>query len=1363
MTDKPFVKKQNLPDRSQFASEFKQQCRKMLLVKQLFRRSVGIAAVMLCGASAAFAGDLKELHGHVPGVVPGLQAKGDLPETRELRMAIGLPLRNTVELQAFMEQLYDPNSPGYRQFLTQDEFTARFGPTVEDYDAVKAFATSNGLRVVETSFNRLLLDVAGPASAVEKAFNIKLHVYRHPTEDRDFFAPDTEPTVDAALPVADVQGLSDFGRAHPRVHKNALLSGSPRAGTAPDGSGMLFGNDFRNAYAPGVTLTGAGQSIALFEADGFNMPDMAYYASAAGNGRSNISIQTVLLDGFNGIPTTGANSGELEVALDIELAMAMAPGLTKIVVVEGNPTNFFPNDILNAMLATSSTVKNLSSSWGWSGGPQTSTDNIFTNMAAVGQTYFNASGDSCAFTSGSTSANGVDNVSIPNAPSSCPIITQVGGTTLAMNGSGASYGSEVVWNWGTEIGSQYNGVGSSGGVSSHYAIPSWQKTVLNLTSRGGSTNSRNIPDVAMTADNVYVRDNNGVNEDGVGGTSCAAPLWAGFIALVNQQAVANGKPYVGFANPALYSIAATNTNYAACFHDITSGNNTWSKSRTKFYATNGYDLCTGLGSPNGAALINALAGTPVAPPPVLAVSPTSGGASGPAGGPFSISSGNFVLTNSGGSSLNWSLINTSSWLGFSATNGTLAAGAQTTVTSSLTAQANSLAPGTYTANLTFTNLTTHTAQAATFTLQVVAGPVLVVSPLSGGASGPTGGPFTISSGNFVMTNSGGSSLDWSLINTSSWLGFSATNGTLAAGAQTTAVSSLTAAANSLTPGTYNANLTFTNLTTHTAQAATFTLQVLAGPVLAVSPLSGGASGPAGGPFTISSGNFVLTNSGGSSLNWSLINTSSWLGFSATNGALAAGAQTTVTSSLTAAANSLTPGTYNANLTFTNLTTHTTQAATFTLQVVAGPVLAVSPLSGGASGPAGGPFTISSGNFVLTNSGGSSLDWSLINTSSWLGFSATNGTLAAGAQTTVTSSLTAAANSLTPGTYNANLAFTNLTTHTVQVATFTLQVNQAFFVTPPNGFTASGPIGGPFNVSSQNYVLTNNGASSLTWGVVNLPPWLTASATNGVLSGNAQTPLTISLSAEATNTAFGLYTANVQVTNSAGPATSLAFTLTVGESIVSNGGFETGEFTGWTLTGATTENFVTNGGGFVHGGAYGAALGQSGSTGVLAQTLTTVPGQNYLLSLWLENPMNPNGATPNEFAVQWDGATLYDQTNLPFTSWTNLQFVVTASSAATVLQFEFDDLPYNLGLDDVSVIPVSAPAFKTAQPGPQSFDFSWSAVVGLTYQVQFNTNVGDTNWVNIGTPMTATNGMLSFSDTNGFSSSPAGFYRVIVLP
>ena len=157
-------------------------------------------------------------------------------------------------------------------------------------------------------------------------------------------------------------------------------------------------------------------------------------------------------------------------------------------------------------------------------------------MAAQGQSFFNATGDSDAFTG-----------SIP-FPSDSTNITEVGGTTLT-TGTGATYSSETVWNWGLQSGSY---VGSSGGISTYYPIPSYQQGI-SMAANQGSTTMRNVPDVALTADNVYVVYNNG-STGTFGGTSCAAPLWAGFTALVNQQAAAAGQAPVGFLNPALYTI-----------------------------------------------------------------------------------------------------------------------------------------------------------------------------------------------------------------------------------------------------------------------------------------------------------------------------------------------------------------------------------------------------------------------------------------------------------------------------------------------------------------------------------------------------------------------------------------------------------------------------------------------------------------------------------------------------------------------------------------------------------------------------------------------------------------------------------------
>ena len=567
---------------------------------------------------------LRRLPGTSSQTLALMTPTGRPPATNEMRLALVLPLRDRDGLEAWVAQIADPASPHYRQYLDSSELTARFGPTIQDYSALENFARSNSLAIVGRHANRLVLEVSGPVTAVETTFHVTLRTYRHPTEARDFFAPDITPAVDAALPLVNVEGLSDYSRPHPRRAPRGAPGPAPKNGSSPDGNGYFFGNDFRNAYAPGTVLTGAGQSVGLFEWDGSYSNAVAAYARAAGGGRTNIIIKYVLISGFSGKPTTGSYSGEPEVDMDIELAMAMAPGLKSIVVFEGNPAVVSPIAILNTM-AASNTVKNLSCSWGWSAQdePYTNTDAVFLLMAAQGQTFCNASGDSGAFTTGPGSSNGVDNPSLYNAPSSTPYITQVGGTFLAMSGTAQSWNSEQVWDVGVDAtGDHFDNSASSGGVSSYYSIPTWQTNLSHLPAWGGSTRFRNIPDVAACADHIYeVLGGRATPDDYGGGTSASAPLWAGFMALVNQQLAAQGNPSAGFINPTLYALAAGPAN-ALCFHDVTYGSNVWTASPSLFFALTNYDLCTGLGTMTGTNLINALA------PPKPMLLPPAASASG---------------------------------------------------------------------------------------------------------------------------------------------------------------------------------------------------------------------------------------------------------------------------------------------------------------------------------------------------------------------------------------------------------------------------------------------------------------------------------------------------------------------------------------------------------------------------------------------------------------------------------------------------------------------------------------------------------------------------------------------------------------
>lgn len=518
---------------------------------------------------------------------------GTLPGSQTLNLAIGLPLRNREALTNLLEQLYDPTSPSYHQYLTPTQFTEQFGPTEQDYEAVVAFAEASGFTLTGRHPNRMIVDVKASVADIERVLHLKMEVFRHPKEDRTFYAPNTEPSIDLGIAILDISGLNDYHLPKPRVRISSLSQASPdatpHAGSGPGSS--YIGNDFRTAYAPGVALTGAGQTLGLVQFDGYYAADVTAYQNLIGLA-SGPTLQNVLLDGYNGKPTTGANSGNVEVSLDIEMAISMAPGLSKIIVYEAGPSGI-PNDIISR-IASDNLAKTIGCSWGWSGGPSSTTDQLFQQMIAQGQSFFSASGDSDAFTTGE-----IDNASQPNAPSDNPYITIVGGTTLT-TGAGAAYSSETVWNWG-------NGVGSSGGISSYYAIPSWQQGI-SMSANQGSSSFRNIPDVALTADNVYVLYGNGSSTT-VGGTSCAAPLWAGLAALINQQAAANGISLVGFMNPAIYALGK-GANYNTVFHDITTGNNFDSSSPSLFSAVSGFDLCTGWGTPKAGALINALAGPP---------------------------------------------------------------------------------------------------------------------------------------------------------------------------------------------------------------------------------------------------------------------------------------------------------------------------------------------------------------------------------------------------------------------------------------------------------------------------------------------------------------------------------------------------------------------------------------------------------------------------------------------------------------------------------------------------------------------------------------------------------------------------------
>jgi hypothetical protein len=511
------------------------------------------------------------------------------PGSESLRVAIGLPLRQREELEKLLRDLYDPRSPLFRHFLTVEQFTERFGPTREDYESVTSFVGRHGLTVARVTANRMVLDVAGPIEGLERAFHVQMGIYQHPLEDRTFFAPNVEPSVEPGIPILSVVGLTDRVRPQPMSLQRGTRDSAAINGSGPGGA--FLGSDMRNAYAPGVTLDGNGQSVGLFELAPYDVRDVHNYFSSIGEPLV-VPIVDVRLDGVDGGVPDGGDDGEE--ALDIEQAISMAPNLSSLIVYEAYGHNANELDIWNQM-ATDNVAKQLSSSWGyWPSDP--SDEQVFMQFAAQGQNLFEASGDYGAYSPSLQM----------NYPTSDANVVVVGGTHLTLDGG--AWDTEIAWSK------------SGGGVStSDVAIPGYQQGVANAANQGSST-LRNIPDVSAEADFDSYVCANGFCSSNWGGTSLAAPRWAGFLALVNQQA--NGTP-IGFLNPSLYALGQ-GASYGSVLHDIVVGNNFNDGSPDSFSAVTGYDLVTGWGSPTGQALIDALAPSPTGADFGLVATPSFG-------------------------------------------------------------------------------------------------------------------------------------------------------------------------------------------------------------------------------------------------------------------------------------------------------------------------------------------------------------------------------------------------------------------------------------------------------------------------------------------------------------------------------------------------------------------------------------------------------------------------------------------------------------------------------------------------------------------------------------------------------------------
>jgi kumamolisin len=649
------------------------------------------------------------------------QPVGRMPASQTLQLDLVLPLRDPAGLKSFLSEVYNPSSPIYRQFLTPQQFTAKFGPTQDQYDAVLRFAKNYGLEVVGGSRDGMEVQVKGSVAAIETAFHVNMMTYQHPTENRVFYAPDSEPTFDLPFSLWHISGLSNYSIPHPLyvskteyaaahgIEAEAVVS---HATTGSGPSASFLGSDMRAAYYGTGGLTGSGQNLGLFEYEGTDLADLTTYYKNVGQTEP---LTPVLLS-VDGTSTSclytraGGDCDDTEQTLDMTQALGMAPGLASLVVYIGSTDTA----IISAMTTHSPLPTTIGCSWGWTPDDPTTLDPYFEKMASQGQNFFAASGDSSTWSSRNEAW-----------PADDANVISVGGTDLTTASAAGPWKSETAW------------TDSGGGISpDKIAIPSWQQIsgVINSSNKG-STTYRNGPDVSANANFTFYTcaDQTACLANEYGGTSFAAPMWAGYIALVNQQLASQGDKTIGFINPTIYAQNVT-SSYAADFHDITSGTS------GSYSAVTGYDLVTGWGSPNSGLLAALTGSSTTSPSYSISASPTS--VSVAVG-----STGTSTITSTVGGGFDSAVTLSASGqpsgvtVGFSPTSITGAGTSTATFT-----VASTTAPGTYT--ITISGTSGSTVETTTVSLTVTgttAGFSISASPTSISVTRSSSGSVTITS------------------------------------------------------------------------------------------------------------------------------------------------------------------------------------------------------------------------------------------------------------------------------------------------------------------------------------------------------------------------------------------------------------------------------------------------------------------------------------------------------------------------------------------------------------------------------------------------------------------------------------------
>jgi kumamolisin len=541
------------------------------------------------------------LPGSERGSLQGLEPAG--PVDGAARIEVTLVTRRRAALPA--ELVLGPAT------LTQAEFAQRHGTDPADIDLVREVLSRHGIEVTEVHAGSRRVKASGTLAALAETFGASLSMVRSPhpvmpggQAEHRYRQGSLRIPAELAGIVLAVLGLDDRPQARPQFRIAPAFSaeasqavagpadGSPAAPAAPAGPASYTAPQIAEIYQFPAGTDGTGQTIAILElGGGFASSDLDAYFSGLG-----IATPTVTAAGVDGVvnePGQDPNGADGEVLLDIEVAGAAAPGATQVVYFAPNTDQGFVDGVSAAVHATP-TPTVLSISWGdsedaWTAQARSALDAAIADAAVLGVTVCAAAGDNGSNDRVTDGANHAD------FPASSPHVLACGGTSLRADPATGAITSETVWNDGPGRGA------TGGGVSDVFPVPSWQTAAgVPVRAGSGSATGRGVPDVAGNADPVTGYQ---VLVDGqrmvIGGTSAVSPLWS---ALVCRLAQATRRPF-GLMQPLLYAGVMAG-GAAAGFRDITSGNN------GAYAAGPGWDACTGLGVPDGTALLARLSAGP---------------------------------------------------------------------------------------------------------------------------------------------------------------------------------------------------------------------------------------------------------------------------------------------------------------------------------------------------------------------------------------------------------------------------------------------------------------------------------------------------------------------------------------------------------------------------------------------------------------------------------------------------------------------------------------------------------------------------------------------------------------------------------